>query len=44
MYLDMHGHTKGEGIFFYACQPELPKPNPTDQSVDLTVLEKSVLV
>lgn len=44
MYLDLHGHTKGDGIFFYACQPELPKPNLTDQSFDLTVLEKSVLI
>ena len=30
MYLDLHGHTKGDGIFFYACQPDLPKPNLTD--------------
>ena len=25
MFLDMHGHTKGEGIFFYACHPDMPK-------------------
>ena len=34
MFLDLHGHTKGDGIFFYACQPDMPRMNP-DRSVDL---------
>ena len=25
MYLDLHGHTKGEGIFFYSCDPGPPQ-------------------
>ena len=37
MYLDLHGHTKGEGIFFYACQPPLPKPC-KDTEIDMPTL------
>ena len=44
MYLDMHGHTQGEGIFFYACQPEIPKPSIKEKSIDLSILENFVLV
>lgn len=43
MYLDLHGHTQGEGIFFYACQPKFPKPN-KDKTIEMSVLEKFVLV
>ena len=39
MYLDLHGHTKGEGIFFYSCDPGPPEvtrlpPNKGDQVAD----------
>lgn len=43
MYLDLHGHTQGEGIFFYSNQPEIPRPN-KDVVIDLSVLERFVLV
>ena len=43
MYLDLHGHTKGEGIFFYACQPPLPKPN-KETSFGMSAIEKVVLI
>lgn len=44
MYLDLHGHTRGEGIFFYACQPGFSKLDAREKQLDLSVLEKFVLV
>jgi len=43
MYLDLHGHTKGEGIFFYACQPEVTHQK-DDKFFNTQVLEKTILV
>ena len=48
MYLDLHGHTKGEGIFFYSCdsgQPQISRltPNKSDLVANNN-LEKWLLV
>ena len=44
MFLDLHGHTKGEGIFFYACQADIPKQQHFDKTEMDQQLEKQVLV
>ena len=45
MFLDLHGHTKGDGIFFYACQTELPaKPDHLDKAEANKILQQTVLV
>ena len=48
MYLDLHGHTKGEGIFFYSCDPGPPQVHrlapPKSDSEAAHGLEKWLLV
>ena len=48
MFLDLHGHTKGEGIFFYSCDPGPPQIEklvlPKKDAQAQTQLEKWILV
>ena len=48
MFLDLHGHTKGEGIFFYSCDPGPPQIEklvlPSKDAQAQSHLEKWILV
>ena len=43
MYLDLHGNTQSDGIFFQACQPAIPKSVKGGQ-VDDQILERFILL